>query len=949
MSLILKRCASSTLTFWLLPYGMLLLTAGTIAQKTMGLNGALEVFFHSWVIWAGPLPLAGGYMLSLLFFINLLSRFLAYSVWTWNKAGIHLAHAGVLLLMIGGFLSGAMRAETVMVIDENQMAQTAQSYDQNALTITRNGERIAQRDLVLMSDGDIIADDTIPFDIEVLKICRNCEIEMRENGDGWAGPAAKMKLANSAPENDPEMDLSGAEFTIRFDDGRTDENHLAFLYFPKPPQFSIGPDDYSISIERLSYPLPFSIKLEKFEAEFYPGSRRAESYQSDLSIFYEGTQNSARVSMNKPVSFRGYKIYQSAYQMGSDGQLSSVLALVKNPAQALPIGGGIICILGLLLHVILRRRDAAHKGTKRVAAFLILCALMGPANIAFADVKNTDLINNFPVLYNGRVMPVDSFARSQIDMISGSETFQDETPTQTLSRFIFDPYDAVRTPIFHVENAMLKSRFGLPNIQDMFAYQDLTRGLDETEDAFFRILARREGGQKLSADEQALADLHQRSLYFLQLVRSFSFAMPLQGSNANEILDFAALQKNTQFLKEALQSIRETKGDDVDSYTDAELQTLEMNYQLDTLERIGRENVLFRVIPTGDARTPYVSPWQVLTGGRGSPSAQNYMQAWVSMMIAYQADQDEMFERHALNLKSMYNAGQTARKVELVFHTYNIPLITIMFLILASAMQLSKPQMVRKHSRLPAAIAGMTVAAQIAYTVTILGRPPVGTLYESILFVVIVLILAGLGFKHLSTLVRGLLFMSTAALLATAQWVRGDSFQVLEAVLNTNFWLATHVLIVTLGYGWAILTAVIAHACLYKKRLAGHVERHAVIALALVATGTFLGGIWADQSWGRFWGWDPKENGALLIILWLLWALHSRISRHFNDVIYLACLAGTGMIVALSWFGVNLLNVGLHAYGFTSGLFFGLFTYLILNMGVIVWLAIRYRGHNAKT
>ena len=89
-------------------------------------------------------------------------------------------------------------------------------------------------------------------------------------------------------------------------------------------------------------------------------------------------------------------------------------------------------------------------------------------------------------------------------------------------------------------------------------------------------------------------------------------------------------------------------------------------------------------------------------------------------------------------------------------------------------------------------------------------------------------------------------------------------------------------------------------------------------ALLFSFVGTVLGGIWADQSWGRFWGWDPKENGALLIVLWNAIILHSRWAGYVQEKGIMAMALFGNIITALSWFGVNLLGVGLHSYGFTE-------------------------------
>ena len=104
------------------------------------------------------------------------------------------------------------------------------------------------------------------------------------------------------------------------------------------------------------------------------------------------------------------------------------------------------------------------------------------------------------------------------------------------------------------------------------------------------------------------------------------------------------------------------------------------------------------------------------------------------------------------------------------------------------------------------------------------------------------------------------------------------------------------------------------------------------IALFFTMFGTILGGIWGDQSWGRFWGWDPKENGALLIVMWLLMMIHLRLSGWVKAPGYALGLVLANITVALAWFGVNLLNVGLHSYGFTEGAFFNLFAFIIFEI-----------------
>ncbi|HEY6563634.1 MAG TPA: cytochrome c biogenesis protein CcsA, partial [Pirellulaceae bacterium] len=117
-------------------------------------------------------------------------------------------------------------------------------------------------------------------------------------------------------------------------------------------------------------------------------------------------------------------------------------------------------------------------------------------------------------------------------------------------------------------------------------------------------------------------------------------------------------------------------------------------------------------------------------------------------------------------------------------------------------------------------------------------------------------------------------------------------------------------------------------------------------ALLLSLVGTVLGGIWANDSWGRFWGWDPKENGAFMIVLWNLIILHARMGGYVKELgIHMLAVVGA-IVVGFSWWYVNVMGVGLHSYGFTSGikrnvLIFWCVELVVLGLGTVVWLRAR--------
>jgi len=216
------------------------------------------------------------------------------------------------------------------------------------------------------------------------------------------------------------------------------------------------------------------------------------------------------------------------------------------------------------------------------------------------------------------------------------------------------------------------------------------------------------------------------------------------------------------------------------------------------------------------------------------------------------------------------------------------------------------------------------------------GRPPVTNLYSSAVFVGwacvgLGLLLEGLFPYGIASAAAGILGFLTA-LLAHHLGGSGDSLEMLQAVLDTNFWLATHVTAVTIGYAATLFAGIVGILYILYGLIAppGNANVLRIVSIMIYGivcfatlfsfTGTVLGGIWADQSWGRFWGWDPKENGALIIVIWNALLLHARWAGMIKQR-GIAVLSVVGIMVTIwSWIGTNQLEIGLHAYGFNSTL-----------------------------
>jgi ABC-type transport system involved in cytochrome c biogenesis permease subunit len=222
------------------------------------------------------------------------------------------------------------------------------------------------------------------------------------------------------------------------------------------------------------------------------------------------------------------------------------------------------------------------------------------------------------------------------------------------------------------------------------------------------------------------------------------------------------------------------------------------------------------------------------------------------------------------------------------------------------------------------------------------GRPPVTNLYSSAIFIGWGAVLLGLLLERIYPIGIGLLAATitgfSTQIIAHNLALGGDTMEMMRAVLDTNFWLATHVVVITLGYAATFVAGLLAVAYIVLgvftpmlSRSVGATEAskavgkmvYGIICFATLFSfaGTVLGGIWADQSWGRFWGWDPKENGALIIVIWNAMILHARWGGMIKERGLMNMAVFGNVITAFSWFGVNMLGVGLHSYGFMDSAF----------------------------
>jgi ABC-type transport system involved in cytochrome c biogenesis permease subunit len=592
-------------------------------------------------------------------------------------------------------------------------------------------------------------------------------------------------------------------------------------------------------------------------------------------------------------------------------------------------------------------------------AFALLAMTMVFISIeSHAATIDYSSFKKIPVLHEGRVKPLDSYARVKLREFSGSE--HDAVAWLALS--LLDPGFAASLPLFPVSSRGIEILLGLDPDKKLFSFNELQASLRDEQITIDRLLLLKP--ENLTPEQKELLQLQDHVVGYGNVLRSFSVILPLDiempKKYAIEHPTYIGFSDKQEALMSELQKLIKRKGDNPEKYNEEEKKLASLGYGLQKILNGGAGNDEFKVIP---GRTKYerTSPWETVLLG-DNPAK---LDEWEKLANAYRQLDFTLFNQIAKEI-SVHTKDYSPFKFRLeIFYNsikpFHVALLLYGLSLAFAVIAASGP--IAVFEKLSLGCIGTGLAAHafgIIARMIILSRPPVGTLYEAILFVSF--ICAAIGFilyirqQNGPAIFAGLISAIALLTIAPALLSSGESMEMLVAVLNTSFWLSTHVLCITGGYALSIVTGCLAHFFLFETArgnnavaLRRSLYAFSLAALLLTAVGTALGGIWADQSWGRFWGWDPKENGALLIVLWLAWLQHGRIGDTLSPLAFAAGTAFLNVIVALAWFGVNLLNVGLHSYGFTSGIAAGLLTFCTAETILIaaLWIYAFRKENNA--
>lgn len=561
-----------------------------------------------------------------------------------------------------------------------------------------------------------------------------------------------------------------------------------------------------------------------------------------------------------------------------------------------------------------------------------------------------------PVLVNGRIKPLDTVARTSLLSMQGRQSFETPdgrslSPAAWLADVMFTPDRADTYRHFLIENREVLDLLGLTPEQGdrgkRFSYVQLRAKAPEL-DRQARLAEDVEAPARTAFQRQVIA-VRSRVVLYLQLTAT------LQPPDAKDFYaELRDLEKNLPALVEALRSERAGRPHDAERVKSARVLSDRFAY----MNQLG----YLRTVPP-EATDPDSTHWYTLGGTLSDALVSGSVHPWAmdyaSLGDAWRTGASDRFNEITARLHDQlgtrFPSAMRKSDVEARFNGagpfYSSMVLYVAAFLLAVTSWLTGGDGLRRSGANLLALAFVVTTIGIATRMWLEGRPPVTNLYSSSLFVgwaaaLLCLVLERFHRNGVGTVAGGMIGLATLVI-AHHLSLQGDTLEMMRAVLDSNFWLATHVVVITAGYSATYLAGFLAIIYILRGTLTRSLDRktadtlmrmvYGVVCFATLfsLTGTVLGGIWADQSWGRFWGWDPKENGALIIVIWNAVLLHARLGGLVRERGFMAMAVFGNIVTSWSWFGTNMLGVGLHSYGFMDSAFYALVGFVLSQLLII--------------
>ena len=558
-----------------------------------------------------------------------------------------------------------------------------------------------------------------------------------------------------------------------------------------------------------------------------------------------------------------------------------------------------------------------------------------------------------PVQVGGRIKPLDSVARNTLLILSGRQkVVTDEgltlSPIQWFIDLTMRPEVADTYPIFKIEFPDDLGLVGLAEQgQRYYSFNELLPFSEELRRLHGEI---NPAPELRSPYEKQIADINNGLLRYHQVMHSLH---PVGGPERLDRL----VDEYQSYLATIQPGMAELRKQQAGEEFDAALLKRFITFADDYLKL--STTAYLRVVPPPPP-VDLLEDWkniglELLDVMKDDPLSP-YVTTYASLTMAYRSGDAEQFNREVSELRERFIADfpDDISRVhyERIFNGLqpfyiSMQLYVLIFLAVCISW-LRWPRELAKAAFWVLVLAFLIHTFGLLSRMYIQGRPPVTNLYSSAVFVGWGAVLLGIFiekfFKNGIGAAMASLVGFCTLIIAHHLAMTGDTLEMMRAVLDSNFWLATHVVIITFGYSAIFLAGALAILFVLLGVFSSRFNKDTARSLSAMVygiicfgtlfslVGTILGGIWADQSWGRFWGWDPKENGALMIVIMGAIYLHARWGGICKDRGLMALAIWGNIITAWSWFGTNMLPVGLHSYGRMDSAYAWLIGFVIVQL-----------------
>lgn len=699
-------------------------------------------------------------------------------------------------------------------------------------------------------------------------------------------------------------------------------------------EFDLNGVHFRMSYGSQMMTLPFALKLNEFQLERYPGSDSPSSYASEVTLIDEKEDLTMpfRIYMNHILDYKGYRFYQSSYDQDEKGTILSVNH--DYWGTLITYTGYFILFVSLILSLFFKQsrfaklssqlKDIHLKRKKLLLIWLVLLSVLVVPDTRAQQQEplrsvSADHAASFGKLLvqkrDGRIIPMNTIASEVLVKVYKKDHIGDLNADQVFLEMLYNPV---------VWQAKKMIKVGNPELQNLLRLDGKYAAFDDFFDKTGKYVLkgrvdeafRKSPGKRNKFEKELIAVDERVNVCYMTYYGSLLKIYPLPDHPDNKwVTPFDHLHgivsSDSVFIRTSLKTYMDllTKSVGTGSYAGAEKALQE------------------------------IKDYQHTYGQAVIPSETR------------------------LNLEVLYNKIGVFKRLFPVYMILGLVLLGI-FLI-----ELFRPKSEFKKSTLVISvllfIAFLAHTAGLALRWYISGHAPWSNGYESMIYIAWAGMLAGLLFSKRSSITLSItaLLAGVALLVAHLSWMDPEITNLVPVL--KSYWLTIHVATITASYGFLGLGSLMAFLNLgimifrTKKNLqridmtilelTNIIEMALLVGLVLLTIGNFLGGIWANESWGRYWGWDPKETWALVTIIVYAFVLHLRLIpglRSIYTINFTAMVAFSSVI--MTYFGVNYYLSGLHSYAKGDPVPIPVFVYYTIAVILVISILAAYNEMKLK-